>query len=368
MLKYDERYDLQNIEREVIPEDAQAVRRRKILQEQQLQEELIQKQRKRRERERLRRRKKQQEQVIHAIVFLCVIIIAFVIGRVSGYKKYEKEHDTLTFMDISKQEKQAKEVQTSVGQTDVMPFMRTYEAKYPEQAPAAFTAEEIQNKIHALAQVDTDFGTIETNMNQFPEPLLNCLCYNPNMISYALSYAEKVGTTSGEIEDCELNGVPLFIQWDSRWGYASYGNDVVGLSGCGPTCMSMVIVGLTKNKEATPAVLADYATEHGYYESGSGTKWTFMEEAGSAYGVQTTWLPLQKETLYSELEQGHPVICAMRAGDFTAEGHYVVIAGIEDGKLKINDPNSVKRSSELWTYEDVEGQIANLWSYSVAEQ
>lgn len=368
MWNYDKGYDIQNIEDGFIPEDVQAVRRRKILQEQQLQDELRQKHLKKKERERLRRRKKRQEQIMRSVIFLCVVIFAFVMGHISGYKKYEKEHDTLTFMDISEQENQAKEAQTSVGQTDVMPFMRTYEAKYPEQAPTTFTEEEIQNKIHALAQVDADFGTIETNMNQFPEPLLNCLCYNSNMISYALSYAEKVGTTSGEIEDCELNGIPLFIQWDSRWGYASYGNDVVGLSGCGPTCMSMVIVGLTKNKDATPAALADYATEHGYYESGSGTKWTYMEEACGAYGVQGSWLPLQKETLYAELEQGHPVICAMRAGDFTAEGHYVVIAGIEDGKLKINDPNSVKRSSELWTYEDMEGQIANLWSYSVAEQ
>lgn len=368
MLNYDKRYNIQNIEDGFIPEDVQTVRRRKILQEQQLQDELRQKHLKKKERERLRRRKKQQEQIMRSGVFLCVVIFAFLMGRISGYKKYEKEHDTLTFMDISEQENQAKEAQTSVGRTDGMPFMRTYEAKYPEQAPANFTEEEIQNKIHALAQVDADFGTIETNMNQFPEPLLNCLCYNSNMISYALSYAEKVGTTSGEIEDCELNGIPLFIQWDSRWGYASYGNDVVGLSGCGPTCMSMVIVGLTKNKDATPAALADYATEHGYYESGSGTKWTYMEEACVAYGVQGSWLPLQKETLYAELEQGHPVICAMRAGDFTAEGHYIVIVGIEDGKLKINDPNSVKRSSELWTYEDVEGQIANLWSYSVTEQ
>ncbi len=348
----------------------QAVRRRKVLQEQQLQEELRQKRLKKKERERLIRRKRKQEQILRMIVFVCLLILAFVLGRISGYKKYEKEQTQTAFTGILEQESwtNTEKEQENAGQTALMPFMRTYEEKYPESTPTAYSTEEIQSKIHALAQVDSDFRNIEAQIDQYSDVLLNQLCNNPNMIQFACSYNEKYGTTNGGIEDCELNGIPLFIQWDDRWGYAAYGNNVVGLSGCGPTCMSMVIVGLTKNKEATPDALADYATENGYYESGAGTKWTFMETAGIAYGIQGTWIPLQKEMLYSELEQGHPVICAMRAGDFTAEGHYIVIAGIEDGKLKINDPNSVKRSSELWEYEDIEAQIANLWAYKVEEQ
>ena len=38
--------------------------------------------------------------------------------------------------------------------------------------------------------------------------------------------------------DCE--GVPLFLQWDLQWGYFDYGGNLLGLSGCGPTCLSMV--------------------------------------------------------------------------------------------------------------------------------
>ncbi|MGN0367937.1 MAG: C39 family peptidase [Wujia sp.] len=367
MLNYDRRYDLRKSEGRYIPEDVQAVRRRKILQEQQLQEELRQKRLKKREQERLQRRKKKLEQIVRVVVFTSMIYLAFMLGRISGYKKYEKEQDMLTFMDMSNQMNQAKERQERVEQVDTVPFMRTYEARYAESKPQMYSKEEISNIIHELAQTDSDFAKIETQFEQYPEELLNVLCNNPNMVSYALSYKEKYGMIYGDLEDCELEGVPLFIQWDSRWGYFPYGNNVIGLSGCGPTCMSMVVVGLTKNQNATPVALAEYATEHGYYEAGAGTKWTFMEDAGSAYGVETSWLPLQKETLYSELEQGHPVICAMREGDFTAQGHFVVITGIEDGKLRIHDPNSVIRSNKLWDYEDIEDQIANLWSYKLAE-
>ena len=32
---------------------------------------------------------------------------------------------------------------------------------------------------------------------------------------------------------------PLLLQWDLRWGYAPYGDDMIGLAGCGPACLSM---------------------------------------------------------------------------------------------------------------------------------
>ena len=113
------------------------------------------------------------------------------------------------------------------------------------------------------------------------------------------------------------------------WGYDAYGNDVIGLSGCGPTCLSMIVIGLTKNQEATPDKLADYATEHGYYEQNSGTKWSFMDEVAAVYGVQGYYIYLSKDNMQEELSQGHPLVCAMRSGDFTSQGHFIVIAGME---------------------------------------
>ena len=45
---------------------------------------------------------------------------------------------------------------------------------------------------------------------------------------------------------------PLFLQWDPRWGYTEYGEDsFLGLSGCGPTCLSMVLYYLTGDKSLT---------------------------------------------------------------------------------------------------------------------
>ena len=47
------------------------------------------------------------------------------------------------------------------------------------------------------------------------------------MLDFALGYQENYDTTSGTLEASELDGIPLFIQWDKRWGYDAYGNDVI---------------------------------------------------------------------------------------------------------------------------------------------
>ena len=71
-----------------------------------------------------------------------------------------------------------------------------------------------------------------------------------------------------------------------------------------------------------------------------------------------------KKKMVNALEAGHPVILALGAGDFTTAGHYIVLTGVEDGKFRVNDPNSRVRSQRLWSYEELEGQIRNIWEIS----
>lgn len=59
--------------------------------------------------------------------------------------------------------------------------------------------------------------------------------------------------------------VPLFMQWDKRWGYESYGDSNIGLSGCGPTCLSMVYLYFTGDVAGNPREIARYCEENGFY-------------------------------------------------------------------------------------------------------
>ena len=107
---------------------------------------------------------------------------------------------------------------------------------------------------------------------------------------------------------------------------------------------------------------AKYAQDNGYYLKGTGTSWSLLTEGASHFGVVGREISLSKETVCGILKQGQPVICSVGRGDFTTEGHFIVLTGMKDGRIKVNDPNCIHRSC-LWEYETLEPQIKNLWAY-----
>ena len=232
------------------------------------------------------------------------------------------------------------------------------------KAPRKYSMQEIEDILGELSQSSKEYREIYENMDSYPENLLSALCNNEEMLDFALGYGKEKAEVDTGLTEKELDAkFPLLLQWDKRWGYVPYGESCIGLSGCAPTCVSMVVITLTDNKEATPDKIAAYAQNAGYYVENTGTSWSFMTEGGSHFGIEGRELSLSKNVVMNELEQGHPVICSMRPGDFTSQGHFIVLVKVQDGKIMVNDPNSIKRSSVLWDYEEIEPQIKNLWVF-----
>lgn len=201
----------------------------------------------------------------------------------------------------------------------------------------------------------------------YPEGVIELLDKNEETVEFVEEYekkkdvppAETVGNVNGQGE------IPLFIQWDERWGYAPYGNSIVAVSGCGPTCMSMVVVGLTGDVKATPAKIAAYGTKNGYLDEENNTYWEFMKEAGKNWGLSCYESDVTEEQVMAELKAGHPIICSVGPGDFTKNGHFIVLSGCVDGKIKVNDPFSTKTSSKLWEFDRIKSQAKAMWVYSI---
>ena len=159
-------------------------------------------------------------------------------------------------------------------------------------------------------------------------------------------------------------GVPLFLQWDPMWGYEKYGSSCIAVTGCGPTCLAMAGYYLTGDPTMSPDQIAKFAQREGYYEAGAGSSWTLISEGAGKLGLQAKELPLVKKKITDALEAGFPVILSMGPGEFTSSGHYIVLTGVEDGDFRVNDPNSRLRSQRLWSYEELEDQIRNIWAIS----
>lgn len=207
------------------------------------------------------------------------------------------------------------------------------------------------------------------SLRDYPQSLITLLEGNPETEKFVLEYpaAKDAAPVIDMTEYLQTDTVPLLMQWDQRWGYIKYGSDMAALTGCGPVCLSMAALYVTDDPAMSPDQILRFALENNYYVSGSGSSWTLISEGGVKLGLSVKELPLVKGLIDKSLEEGKPVICAMRAGDFTTSGHYIVLAGIEDGEYRVNDPNSYANSEKLWSYEQIEGQIRNLWSISAGE-
>lgn len=207
------------------------------------------------------------------------------------------------------------------------------------------------------------------NETGIPRELCELLERNPDAEEFVSGYLDKKDLVyeTDLTEHLNSETVPLFMQWDERWGYTIYGSNVMGLTGCGPTCLSMVLLHLLQDATYTPRYVADFAEQNNYYVDGSGSKWALIFEGGETLGLNVTELPLDENRMKKNLELGHPIICIMGPGDFTTAGHYIVLRGVEDGKFVVNDPNSKSNSERLWSYEEIQGQIKNLWACQLPE-
>ena len=214
---------------------------------------------------------------------------------------------------------------------------------------------ETEQKVKAYAE---EMGI---SYGEYPESLIGLLERNPETEAFVLNYPFRQEQEIDLSEYDPADGVPLFMQWDTRWGYIKYGSDVAGITGCGPTCLAMAGYYVTGNEKFSPDKMYEFASKNGYYSPGNGSSWTLISEGGVKLGLDVTEIPLVKQRIMDNLEVDNPIICAMGPGDFTTSGHYIVLVGCEDGKIHVNDPNSYENSERLWTYEEIEGQIRNLW-------
>ena len=200
----------------------------------------------------------------------------------------------------------------------------------------------------------------------WPRSLIELLGRNPETKEFVLGYPDREELAREAFSYEKDGAVPLLVQWDARWGYEKYGSDYLAVTGCGPTCLAMAGLYLTGDPNMRPDQIAEFAQRNGYYASGYGSSWTLISEGGEQLGLDVTELPLVKKKITDALEAGNPVILAMGPGDFTTAGHYIVLTGVEEDLFRVNDPNSYVNSEKLWSYEELESQIRNIWSIGLS--
>lgn len=223
-------------------------------------------------------------------------------------------------------------------------------------------------------------GEFVPDWDEYPDELVEMYEKYPETLPFILGYpeAKKSGKTKrseSQGQDIDLSReyrkgkIPLWIQWDKRWGYGPYGDSMLGVSGCGPTCLSMVVMGLTGNTRWHPARVAAFSERNGFLVPEVGTDWRLFSTGAEQLGLKVRRLVLQGEEISRELMAGHPVICSMKPGNFTYTGHFIVLTGVDrEGKIKVNDPNSPKNSARTWPLKTILEQSKAAWAYECKER
>lgn len=320
-----------------------------------IKESINRQERGRRRKAAIRRQKIRRRNVCIAIVAVLIILI-FIMIKISSCtrNRTDNTNPTETLNDKTVEET-IQETTSSEAET----------VTYKIEAPVVREKKEVYKTLKKYAKKDSKMAQLYNNRKLYTVELLNKVINNPEMTDFVLGYNDAEAVVTGGLTKKEKKAdFPLFIQWDSRWAYVSYGDSNIGLAGCGPTCLSMVIFTLTRNEEATPYAIAKYSEENGFYVDGIGTAWSLMTDAAEVFGVDAGEIILSEENLLSELAEGKMLICAVGPGDFTTAGHFIVIYDYDAEGFCVNDPYCIARSEKRWSYEQLSGQIRAVWSYS----
>lgn len=286
----------------------------------------------------LRRRRRRRRKIRHSVIFLCSSIAVIVFVAV--------ESRMITSGD------------GGTNRYDVEAGNNTYDNAVIENSKIS-EKNKIQNNQSMLDDI--------MNSTQYPKQLKELALKNEEALEFVYDYpAEHVKEHTIDLtEEASMDSVPLFVQWDKRWGYEKYSGNFFAASGCGPTTLSMVVVYLTHNREASPIAVAKYSKEAGYSVDGSGSSWTLISEGCRHYGVKAKAVALDESRMKAELDAGHLIVVNVGPGDFTDTGHFMVITGYDDEGFSINDPNSIEKSGKRWLFKNISSQIRAVWSMYV---
>lgn len=174
----------------------------------------------------------------------------------------------------------------------------------------------------------------------------------------------KSDNSSTPSSEWKKGTTPYLYQTDSAWAETKYADGTISTHGCGPTCLSMAYIALTGKNDKDPEKMAQYSEREGFIDSGV-TSWLLMSQGARMLGLSSKELPLDAQVVRQHIGAGNQIICSVSPGDFTTEGHFILIAGIDGkGNLIVRDPNSPERSHLTWDINRVLSQCRNIWALS----
>lgn len=148
--------------------------------------------------------------------------------------------------------------------------------------------------------------------------------------------------------------VPSLYQNDASWADVPYGQATLASTGAAPVALAMAYVAATGDTEYTPVAFAQWATDHDLTAAGTDTVASFLQQAGSAFGLAVEPVEVDAQTLRRAIVSNVPVLVVTQPGTFAPTTSVVVLDDIDkDSHIVLHDPTSPSRSAKSWAFDDI---------------
>jgi hypothetical protein len=205
--------------------------------------------------------------------------------------------------------------------------------------------------------------------------------------TYASSPAKVPDPNSLELQataiynDGEEKPFIYFSQIGAPWSDSDYSDkdvkSTIGVSGCGPTSLAMLVATLNPSLEITPRDVALYSMNNGYRVD-DGSSYYLFTEGLPHYGLKYSTQSIDNDSIVNTLKMGHLVVMNVGSGKspedtrnvsntWTNGGHFIVLRGVDSkGRILVGDPNSESNSNRSWDFNESikpmsEGFCLNVW-------
>lgn len=177
------------------------------------------------------------------------------------------------------------------------------------------------------------------------------------------AYTEGISNGINGGEGSVLDNITYYCQWDSRWANYPYGNGTIRSSGCGITCMAMVVATLCNNN-VTPPIMADLSMTNNGYVSGQGSSMPNVVAAASRlYGLSYQNIGISEIPAYIS-DKNALIIWGCHTGYFSSSsaGHVMIIRGVDStGNFLLADPNRQENNTRSFTPEFIQGEAKGYY-------
>ena len=186
----------------------------------------------------------------------------------------------------------------------------------------------------------------------------------------------KVNASSKKIPD---NGSSMKIVYftqgsGAEWANVPFGGGTIASSGCSVTSLAMVLSylkggssssGWIYPNEIVAAIAEKYGNYNRFYVAPYGQDGHGLFPAmASYYGVNCQ--EISSSSIINALKDGRPVIMSCVPGEFTKQGHFIVLTGLsDDGYIMVNDPNGshADKSYKIYTLNEIQNNGKGWWMF-----